>query len=109
MTSSSSTLPINGPRPDVVTPARHYAAPSPPASLHAAEARLHPDALPPRARDEQDRVELSDAARRHADRPDRRPRPDVVERVRSEIRADAYLTEEKIDVAVERLYLDLFG
>lgn len=33
----------------------------------------------------------------------------MVERVRSEIRADAYLTEDKINVAVERLYLDLVG
>lgn len=108
MAASSSTIPLIGPRPAVVTSARHNIGSAEPASPRAAEGRTSPDTSPPSGRDE-DRVELSAAARRHADRPQHRPRPDVVERVRSEIRADAYLTEDKINVAVERLYLDLVG
>ncbi len=110
MTASGLTLPVNGPRPDVVTSAarRCTATPRPP-NPRSAEKPDSPAPPSPQPGRGEDRVELSAAARGHAERAERPPRPDVVERVRNEILADAYLTDEKLDLTVERLYRVLFG
>jgi hypothetical protein len=109
MTASGLTLPVNGPRPDVVTTAARRGVATPrvpdPRSAEKPDPRV---AQPPPPYGE-DRVELSDAARGHAERAERPPRPGVVERVRNEILADTYLTDEKLDLAVERLYRVLLG
>jgi len=53
------------------------------------------------AREQRDAVELSSAARQRLEQtPIRR---DLVERVREEIEAGTYLTEDKIDAVVDRL------
>jgi len=56
-----------------------------------------------------DALELSETARKRLEPDDSAPiRHALVERVRSEIAAGAYLTEQKIDVAVNRLHQMLF-
>jgi hypothetical protein len=57
---------------------------------------------PPAARS--DSVELSDAARRHAEAAP--VREGLVSRVRAEIARDTYLTEEKLDAAIDALLRD---
>lgn len=56
-----------------------------------------------------DVVELSDAAQR-SHRPDADTyRQSVVDRVRGEIERNEYLSDEKLDFAIERLYRELLG
>ena len=54
-----------------------------------------------------DRLELSEAALRHGE-DDRPIRSDLVQRVRDEIANDTYLTDEKLDAALNGLKRDLF-
>ncbi len=56
-----------------------------------------------------DVLELSDAAQR-ADRPTAETyRQSVVDRVRGEISRNEYLSDDKLDFAIERLYRELLG
>jgi anti-sigma28 factor (negative regulator of flagellin synthesis) len=59
---------------------------------------------------EADRVELSDDARTHGDVESSAPiRENLVNRVRSEIAAGNYLTDEKFNVAIERMIDEVLG
>lgn len=56
----------------------------------------------------EDRLELSDAARARSGGPAAvNARPELVQRIRAEIASDAYLTEDKLDIAVQRMLGDL--
>ena len=55
-----------------------------------------------------DRVELSKAALENLQKPDIGVRTDLVQRIRAEIAAGTYLTDEKLDSTVDRLHRDLF-
>lgn len=54
-----------------------------------------------------DAVELSDAARSELDNSG--IRSELVDRVKAEIAADKYLTDDKLNVAVDRLHARLFA
>jgi hypothetical protein len=57
-----------------------------------------------------DAVELSSAAQEEIQTGDARPvRLSLVERVRAEIAADKYLTDDKLDAVVNRLRAELFN
>ena len=65
---------------------------------------------PATTRPQGDVVELSDAARRQVEAGADPPiREHLVARIRAEIAAGTYLTDDKIDKAVERLHRELFG
>ena len=58
----------------------------------------------------QDAVELSSVARRELETGDTRPiRLNLVERVRAEIAAGTYLTDEKLDAVVNKLHGEFFN
>ena len=54
-----------------------------------------------------DAIELSDAARNHIDAAG--IRRGLVERVRAEIAGDTYVTDEKLEIAADRLLKDLLA
>lgn len=56
-----------------------------------------------------DSVELSSAARTEVASADDAVREDLVQRVRAEIEAGTYLTDDKLDVVVDRLHRELRG
>jgi hypothetical protein len=63
----------------------------------------------PAAAGQADVLELSDAAQR-AERPDADSfRQGVVDRVRGEVQRGTYLSDNKLDHAIERLYRELLG
>lgn len=74
-----------------------------------------PPGAPARAAPEEsgavrDAVDLSPAARDQMEQGDTRPiRLKMVERVRAEIAAGAYLTDEKIDAVVNKLHAEFAG
>jgi len=70
-----------------------------------AAARGNPDAsAKERAANRGDAVDLSEAARKHIDEAAPPPiRTELVQRVRAELAAGTYLTNEKIGIAAERL------
>ena len=56
-----------------------------------------------------DAVELSSAAREQLARDESAPiRARLVERVRAEIAADTYLTDDKVEAAVNRMHTEVF-
>ncbi|MBI5863336.1 MAG: flagellar biosynthesis anti-sigma factor FlgM [Planctomycetes bacterium] len=56
-----------------------------------------------------DRIELSTAAQEWNRQEDTPIRTDLVQRVRAEISAGTYLTDDKLNVVIDRLHRDLFG
>jgi len=57
-----------------------------------------------------DAVELSAAAREQLERDESAPiRAKLVEQVRAEIAAGAYLTDDKLEAAVDRMHAELFA
>lgn len=60
--------------------------------------------------DADDVVELSETARRQLDTGESAPiREHLVKRIRDEIAAGTYLTQDKIEKTVDRLHRELFG
>jgi hypothetical protein len=73
----------------------------------ATESSVIASSKPPPSRQNADRVELSAAAGSGSDA--ETIRTDLVRRVRAEIAAETYLTDSKVEAAVNRLHRELFG
>jgi anti-sigma28 factor (negative regulator of flagellin synthesis) len=81
----------------------------PPVGREGAAPNQRTEALASRA-GQADAVELSEAARRQIEQGEATTiRSELVERVRAEIAAGEYLTDEKIDAVVDRLHEVMFA